>query len=100
MLEDDGEHEIIDRCLSGDGRSFEALVDKYEKIVFNIALRVGGRSEDAEDVTQAVFIKVFENLGSYNRKYKFFSWLYRIALNESINYFRREHATQPLSTEI
>ena len=84
MVDDDVE--LVSRCLNAERKAFESIVDKYQKIVFNVALRIINDSDDAEDVTQSVFIKVFENLSKYNPQYKFFSWLYRIALNEAINF--------------
>ena len=53
-------------------------------------MRMFGNYDDAEDLTQIVFIKAWERLESYDSKFKFFSWLYRIAVNESINISNRE----------
>jgi RNA polymerase sigma-70 factor (ECF subfamily) len=77
--------ELVRKCLSGDVRAFEYLVDRYQKTVFNAALRIMGSYQDAEDATQSTFLKAYENLKSFNPKYKFFSWLYKIAVNESLN---------------
>jgi len=55
---------------------------------------------DSEDITQAVFIKVYENLGSYNQKYKFYSWIYRIALNESLNYLKSQKRKTALEIDV
>jgi RNA polymerase sigma-70 factor (ECF subfamily) len=55
-----------------------------------------GNPEDAADVTQSVFLKAFEHLDRYNPEYKFFSWIYRIAINESINQFNRGKREQAL----
>jgi RNA polymerase sigma-70 factor (ECF subfamily) len=80
---------VIERILQGDQRAFGELLDRYEKVVYNAAYRVLGNGPDAEDVTQTVFLKVYENLATYNPKYRFFSWLYRIAINESVNARKR-----------
>ncbi|MBN1154299.1 sigma-70 family RNA polymerase sigma factor [candidate division KSB1 bacterium] len=77
---------LVKNCLNGDVKSFEHLIDKYQKTIFNMAYRLSNNYDDAEDITQSVFIKVYEQMNRYNSKYKFFSWLYRIALNESINH--------------
>jgi len=77
--------DLVQECLAGNTKAFEALIDKYQKKIFNIVYRMTGNDDDAEDITQSVFIKVYEKLSSFNPKYKFFSWLYRIALNESLN---------------
>lgn len=76
---------LVQECLAGNTRAFESLIDKYQKKIFNIVYRMTNNYNDAEDITQSVFIKVYENLGRFNPKFKFFSWLYRIALNESLN---------------
>ena len=91
--------DLIDQCMSGDRHAFEVLLVRYQKTVFNAAYRMLNSSEDARDVTQTVFLKAFENLGSYNPKYKFFSWIYRIALNESINCLNKQNRLDVLDQE-
>lgn len=80
---------LVERCLAGDNRSFEALVRKYHGPIYSLALRMVRVPEDAEDITQTVFVKAYEKLDTYNPAYRFFSWIYRIAVNESINFLRR-----------
>jgi RNA polymerase sigma-70 factor (ECF subfamily) len=80
---------IIARAKAGDGRAFEQLLDRYETTVFNAAYRMVLNHEDAADITQTVFLKVYRYLDSYDPGRKFFSWIYRIAVNESINHLRR-----------
>lgn len=80
--------ELVRRSLKGDKEAFGILVDRYQKAVFNAAFRTVGSREDAADLTQVVFLKAFEKLSSYKSTYKFFSWLYRIAVNESINFLK------------
>ncbi len=75
--------------LGGDLNAFGELVEKYEKPVFSAAYRIVGDFEQARDVAQAAFLKAFERLENYNPDYKFFSWLYRIAINEAINLAKR-----------
>ena len=83
---------LIRNCLNGDVKSFETLVVRYQKTVYNAVYRLVGCIEDAEDVTQTVFVKVYENLDTFNPRYKFYSWIYRIAMNESINFINsRKH---------
>jgi RNA polymerase sigma-70 factor (ECF subfamily) len=91
--EDDGA--LVQRCRDGDRRAFDRLVIRYQKPVFNAALRMLKNPEDARDVAQTVFLKVFEHLGQYDPNLRFYSWIYRIALNESINgHVRRSVATK------
>jgi RNA polymerase sigma-70 factor (ECF subfamily) len=77
--------ELVRECLSGNPRAFEALVRKYEKPIYNVALRILRDPDDAMDIAQTVFVKAYEKLESFDEKREFFSWIYRIAINESIN---------------
>ncbi|HEX5131315.1 MAG TPA: sigma-70 family RNA polymerase sigma factor [Candidatus Krumholzibacteria bacterium] len=77
--------DLVRDCLSGNQRAFEALVRKYEKPLYNVAFRMLRDRDDAMDVVQTVFVKAYEKLGSFDPKREFFSWIYRIAINESIN---------------
>jgi RNA polymerase sigma-70 factor (ECF subfamily) len=80
---------LIERCSKGDRRAFEVLLVRYEKPVFNAAYRMLNSPDDARDVTQTVFLKVFEHVDQYDPRYRFFSWIYRITLNESINWLKK-----------
>jgi len=77
--------------LKGDREAFGVLVEKYQKPVFNVAFRMSRSYADAEDIAQATFLKAFEKLHTYNEQYKFFSWLYRIAVNESLNFLKHQN---------
>lgn len=95
------DHALIERCKRGDRQALEELLGRYQKPVYNAAYRIIGNPDDAADVTQAVFLKIFEHLDSYKPEYKFFSWIYRIAVNESINQLKRNRVQQPLDdTEV
>jgi len=87
---------LIERCQQGDRQALEQLVETYERPVYNAAYRFLGNPDDAADVAQAVFLKAFEHLDQYDPKFKFFSWIYRIAINESINHVKRNRKQQPL----
>jgi RNA polymerase sigma-70 factor (ECF subfamily) len=75
------------------------LIKEYERPVYNAAYRILGNPDDAADVTQTVFLRAFERLDQYNPDYKFFSWIYRIAVNESINQRNRSKNLQSLEDE-
>ena len=90
---------LIERCMSGDRTAFEALLVEYEKPVFNAAYRMLNSRDDARDVTQTVFLKVFENLDKFDPQRRFFSWIYRITLNESINWLGKANRLEPLAFE-
>ena len=72
---------------------------QYEKPVFNAAYRMLNNREDASDVTQTVFLKVYENFDSFDPSRRFFSWVYRITLNESINWLSKQKRLEPLQHE-
>ena len=90
---------LIERCKSGDRKAFEALLVQYEKPVFNAAFRMLNSRDDARDVTQTVFLKVFENFDHFDPSRRFFSWIYRITLNESINWLGKSKRLEPLQHE-
>ena len=90
---------LVRRCLEGETAAFEALVAEYQRLVFTVALRMLGDYEDARDATQTTFVKAFEKLASYEPQYRFFSWMYRILVNECLNVRRGRHPADELSAE-
>ncbi|MCH8136625.1 MAG: sigma-70 family RNA polymerase sigma factor, partial [Proteobacteria bacterium] len=90
---------LMEQCTQGDRQAFETLLIRYEKPVYNAAYRMLHSRDDAQDVTQTVFLKVYENLDQYDPRYRFFSWIYRIALNESLNFLKKANRLEPLDTE-
>lgn len=87
--DDDLDRSLVRRYLTGERAAGDELVDRYHRSVFNVALRMLGNVQDAEDVTQTAFGNAFEALNSYDPKYRFFSWIYRMTLNESLNTLKR-----------
>jgi RNA polymerase sigma-70 factor (ECF subfamily) len=79
---------LMERCSKGDRQAFEQLLVRYEKPVFNAAYRMLNSPDDARDVTQTVFLKVYEHLDQYD--------LYRITLNESINWLKKSNRLDAL----
>jgi RNA polymerase sigma-70 factor (ECF subfamily) len=84
-VNEDDDATLVRRCRDGDRAAFERLVVRYQKPVFNAALRLLRDPEDARDVAQTTFLKVFEHIADYDPSFKFYSWIYRIAVNESLN---------------
>ena len=80
----------------GEVEAFEPLVLRYERVLFNVAVRMLGDREDARDVTQEAFLKAYQKLSSFDPSYRFFSWMYRIVLNESLNARSRRRPVGPL----
>lgn len=91
---------LVQQCLQGNPNAFEILVERYQKPIYNLALRLSTNTEDAEDITQTVFVKVYEKLNTFNPKHKFFSWLYKIAVNESLNFLNRRRNFERFDEEV
>lgn len=84
-MNDEDDRRLVRRCREGERGAFEQLVVRYQKPVFNAALRMLRDPEEARDVAQTTFLKAFEHLADYDPGFKFYSWLYRIAINESLD---------------
>ncbi len=91
---------LVNRCLQGHTEAFAQLVDRYQGPIFNVALRMLNNFDDAEDVAQSVFVKAFERLLSFDPKYKFFSWIYRMAVNESINFMSKRKPVEAMPAQV
>jgi RNA polymerase sigma-70 factor (ECF subfamily) len=98
-VDDEPDETLVERCREGDGSAFAVLVHRYHRPIYNAAFRVLGNPEDASDITQVVFMRVTERLDDFDSRYKFFSWIYRIALNESLNLARKHSREEPLDDE-
>ena len=79
---------IIERCLLGDQRAWETVVCHHWRRVFNIAYKFVGRHDEAEDLTQEIFLKTFKALRSFDRRANFQTWLISISRNLYIDYYR------------
>ena len=87
---------VVERCLGGDAEAFATLVARYQRQLFwGIYHRVRNY-DDAQELGQIVFLKIFQNLASYDPDRPFFSWAYRIAMNESSNFLRARHPVEAL----
>jgi len=91
---------LLERYRNGDRAAFTELVIRYQRPIYNAAFWVLRKAEDASDITQIVFLRVAERLDEYDPKYRFFSWIYRIAVNESLNLLRRNGREDALDDEI
>ena len=98
------EHELdrtcVQQCLQGDHEAFAALLDRYEKPVYNAVYRLVGNTEEARDICQEAFVKVFQSLRTYDPSRKFFSWMYRVAINETINHLKERRRWEPLDESL
>ena len=95
-MDRDQEKAMVADCQHGDKKALDTLVRQLQKPVYNAAYRMLGHADEAADVTQTTFLKVFENIQRYNPNFRLFSWTYRIAVNEAIDQLKRRQRTEPL----
>jgi RNA polymerase sigma-70 factor (ECF subfamily) len=93
-MSDSEDRVLVARCLDGDPDAFGVLVDRYYRLLYNVSLRMAGSPDDAADITQTVFLKAFEKLSTFDPQYKFFSWIYRITMNETLNLLQRRRPAE------
>lgn len=80
---------LVSRCLAGDKDAFDALVARYERPVYNLVYRVVGNHHDAQEITQDAFVRAYQALPTFRQGAGFYTWLYRIATNLSLDEIRR-----------
>ena len=80
----------IERVLTGDVSAYASLVAKHKNLVFSIVLKILNNREDAEEIAQDIFLKVYHSLKTFEKKSKFSTWLYRIAYNTAISKTRKK----------
>ena len=78
----------INKARNGDSNSFAFLVKKYQQLAYNLAFRIVCNEDDAKDVVQESFIKIWKNMKRYNSNAKFSTWMYTIVTNTAIDYLR------------
>lgn len=91
---------LVQKCLSGDTEAFGELVSRYERPLFNVALRMLRDREEARDAVQTAFVKAWQHLDQFDRRRRFFSWVYRIAMNESLNRATRRKKADALDEQL
>lgn len=93
--------EIVKEVLAGRSEAFRELVARYKRSVYSLCFRMAHNHEEAEDLSQEVFIKIYQNLSKYDPAYKLSSWILRIAANTTIDFLRRKRLeTVPLEEDI
>src|SRR5688572_12915977 len=93
------ESELVRRCLAGEPSAFEPLVREYQGVLYHLAVRMTGNRDDAWDLTQTVFLKAYRALGSFDHQHRFYSWIYRIMMNESLNFVQRRRPQAELDEQ-
>jgi RNA polymerase sigma-70 factor, ECF subfamily len=83
------DHELVTRAQQGSEKAYRELLDRYQRPVFSIIYRMIRDREQAEDLAQETFVRVFNNIERYDPRYKFSSWIFKIATNLTIDWIRR-----------
>ncbi len=91
----------IRQALEGDQKAYEAILNRFRGQIFNLIYRMVRNKIEAEDLTQETFIKAFNALATFNAEYAFSTWLYKIAVNNCIDHFRKKRLkTYPIDNPI
>lgn len=85
------EYELIHSIINGNKQNFRELVEQYQSMVFRTVMGFVHSNEDAEDLTQEIFIQVYQSLNKFQGDAQFSTWLYRIAVNTSINFVNKQN---------
>jgi RNA polymerase sigma-70 factor (ECF subfamily) len=91
---------LVGQSMAGDADAFGILVTRYQKVMYTVALRMLGNAEDARDATQDAFVKAYRGLPTFDSTHRFYSWMYRILVNECLNAIRSRRPVDPLEAEI
>jgi RNA polymerase sigma-70 factor (ECF subfamily) len=81
--------ELVRKAKTGDGKAYDELTLMYKEVVFKIVHRMVHNRQEAEDLTQEAFIKAYNSITSFNEDYAFSTWLFKIATNNCIDFFRK-----------
>ena len=81
---------LVEQCLNGQQQAQQDLYQKYVQAMYNVAVRMVNHSEDAEDIIQEVFVKVFRNLHTFQGESTLGAWIKRITVNTTLNFIRKE----------
>jgi RNA polymerase sigma-70 factor (ECF subfamily) len=98
-MEEISEKNLIKRILDGDVQAFSVVVRQYQKKVYSLIVQIVQCKEEAEELTQDVFLKVFKKLSSFRQNARLSTWIYRIAWNTAISYTRKKKAYFPVNDE-
>lgn len=97
MNQDADDRALVSRALEGDTGAFEALVTRHQRALYTVACRMLGNRDEARDAVQGALVKAYEHLGSFDPRHRFFSWIYRIVVNECLNLLRARRPVDDLS---
>ncbi len=95
----ENEATLVAEAKEGNAEAFTVLVNQYERNIFRLALNITSNKEDAEDVLQESFLKAYTNLGRFQGNSRFYTWLVRIAVNESLMKLRKRRSDRQVSLD-
>lgn len=98
-MEHDSEYHLVGRARNGDLKAFEEIVEKYKKQIYAFVYNLTGNHADADDLSQETFLKAYSSLKNFKQKSALFTWLYRIALNTTLNHLKKESRVSRIPLE-
>jgi len=84
---------LVEKVLAGDNRAFEKLVDKYKRRIYYLAYRMTRDHDSADELAQESFVKAYQAMSGFKKGHSFYTWIYRICVNLTINFLKRESQT-------
>jgi RNA polymerase sigma-70 factor (ECF subfamily) len=90
---------LVRQCQNGDLEAMSRLIVKYQDRIYNTILKICQNRDDAAELTQDTFVKVLENINSFRSKSSFYTWLFRVAVNHTLNYCKRRFKLSPVSLD-
>jgi len=90
---------LVRQCQNGDLEAMSCLIVKYQDRIYNAILKICQNHDDAAELTQDTFVKVLENINSFRGKSGFYTWLFRVAVNHTLNYCKRRFKLSPVSLD-
>jgi RNA polymerase sigma-70 factor (ECF subfamily) len=99
-FDDAGDAALVREVVEGHVDAFETLVRRHQRPVYSAILRMVRDAEEARDLAQTAFLKAFEQIHTFDPRFRFFSWIYRIAIHEAINHLQRRRRPEPLDVDV
>jgi RNA polymerase sigma-70 factor (ECF subfamily) len=84
---------LVERAQAGDDRAFERLVEKYKRRIYYLAYRMTRDHDSADELSQESFVRAYQAMAGFKKDYSFYTWIYRICVNLTINFLKRENHT-------
>ncbi len=97
MIKADDQH-YINLVMKGDTNAFAVLVDRYKDMVFTLSLKMLKGREEAEEVSQDTFLKIYKSINKFNGESKFSTWIYKVAFNTCLDRLKKNKRLQPVVT--